>query len=191
MGKRAYAERVRPSRDALREKGITKEELAKKYEELGSLRALSQWSGISFPTVQKYIKSMGISKEPGSGDHRHYGAVANWLWENPKVTLPRSYKKMSEIMGLDVKTVRDYWKRRRKAVRDELNDLPEFWTLDKVGNLGGRAFMPHLAKSYEIEIDKYDMSLLINVKYKTGMETTYRTTLEGLKEFISGEEKDD
>jgi len=128
-----------PRKTSLEEKGITREDIAKKYQELENLSKTAYYFGISEKTVRKYLDEAGVERHQGPRHARsrevpswHHGCLATWIREHPGEALPKRIKDIVALTGCTEPEVKMYLYRRRKYVRGEMRKLPQLYMFDKV-----------------------------------------------------------
>lgn len=128
-----------PRKSSLEEKGITKEEIAEKYDEMENLEKTAYYFNISEKTVRKYLDQLGIQRHQGPRHAKskevpkwHYGCLATWIRNHPGQALPSKPKDIASTTGCTEAEVKMYLMRKRKWVKKHMKQLPQLFMFDKV-----------------------------------------------------------
>lgn len=135
MGEKVYNARKNPSRDVLREKGYTIEDLIETYEKFKTIKKASAELGMNAGTFHRVMKENGYVFTRGRKNikKKHTSIVAEWLRKHSDVVLPRNYKEIAEIMDIPIATVRAYFKRRQEFLNGILKEHNDIIGLDLFG----------------------------------------------------------
>jgi hypothetical protein len=166
-----------PSRDVLREKGLSIEDLIEAYEEEKSIVRASISLGINSGTFHSVMKKNGYVFTRGRRGFKkkHTSIVADWLRKHSDVALPRNYKEISDRMDIPVATVRAYFKRRQEKLHSILIEHNDIIGLDLFGlkDVSGHMITNKGLLTMRIIIDDFALCFVIKATTLSGNRVTF------------------
>jgi len=180
------------SRNILKEKGVSIEDLKHAYFKHQNAKAVGEEFGISQKSVLRLLTKAGIVIYHGRpvGEERgkpyHTSCLAEWLRANPGVKLPRSVEKIAELTGCTKDEVKTYLYRRRVAIARDTARLPFKQSTQGMKDTTG-FYIPFAAwgKVLKVQVEPYTFALLMTVKLHSGHERQFRSpSLQSLSQAL-------
>ena len=156
--------------------------LIKLYKEYGTITAVAKFLNMNRKTLNSYYRKYNIpitKGHPKNTSHKKWNSLMKWYKEN-QITLPRSVTKIAKLSGCSIDSVKCFFYRKRKEMKNFIASLPDLRkTQIKIKGI----FPINYAKSYELTFDKWTMKLKITLYLKpTGKRTiSYNLTKEELE----------
>lgn len=166
-----------PSRDVLREKGLTFEDLVDAYEKEKTISKASQFLGINSGTFHNVMRKNGYVFTRGRRGlkKKHTSVVAEWLRKHTDAVLPRNYKDIAEQMDIPVATVRAYFKRRQEKLHSILKEHNDIIGLDLFGlkDVSGHMITNKGLSSVRVIIDDFALCYVVKASTLSGNRVTF------------------
>ena len=172
-------------RTALKTKGITIDDIKKYYIQFGKIDPIARKTGISTRTIRTYLKEAGVELRRGRPANEggfHFSKLAKWIRANPTIPLPRKPKDIATLTSIPINDIKTYLFRRRKAVKDFVESLPDFKKqayifIDKEG----RRIPTQAFKFYILSVDKFTLVINIRAVLNNGKRYVFKYTMNELK----------
>lgn len=160
---------------------MDRDKLERALNYFGSYRKAGQALGKSHVTIAKYAKKYGLLDRSGRYDYDYskrkrvrYGAVAKFMEENPDFELPRSYDKLSTIIGCSKDAIKCYVYRRRKEMREKAANLKDLRKRDiLLQDVNGDWYSTEDFATYKVFLDKYRFCYIIEAFFDNGFKTAF------------------
>lgn len=176
MGEK-YRKRDNPSRDALREHGLTIEDLVDAYEKEKTIKGASALLGMNSGSFHRAMQAYGYVFTRGRRGikKKHTSAVAEWLRKHADMPLPRNYKSIAETMDLPLATVRAYFKRRQEKLHEVLQEHNDIIGLDLFGlvDVSGHMITNKGLSTLRVIIDDFALCYVIKAVTLSGNRVTF------------------
>lgn len=184
----------KPSRNILKEKGLTIEDMIEAYEKEKSINRASALLGINAGTFHRNMVQNGYVFTRGRKGikKKHTSAVAEWLRKHNDVALPRNYKEISEIMDIPVSTVRAYFKRRQERLQQLLKENNDIIGLDLFGlkDQAGHMVTNKGLSSTKIYVDDFALCFVVKAVTLSGNRVTFVIQQDKYIEMFKGTKED-
>lgn len=184
----------KPSRNVLKEKGITIEDMIEAYEKEKSINRASALLGINAGTFHRNMVKNGYVFTRGRKGmkKKHTSAVAEWLRKHNDVALPRNYKEIAEIMDIPVSTVRAYFKRRQERLQQLLKENHDIIGLDLFGlkDQAGHMVTNKGLSSTKIYVDDFALCFVVKATTLSGNRVTFVIQQDKYLEMFEGTKED-
>jgi len=106
---------------------------------------------------------------------RQHGRITEWLRRHGDKRLPRNYRDLALVIGVSYNALKQYFYRRRLAVKKQLEGLPDLRKFPKVvmeANDGKVYFMSQISR-YKYTIDKFTLESVIVAYLKDREEAVF------------------
>lgn len=169
------------SRNILKEKGYTQDQIVELYMLTRNLRQLEKDLGISRKTLSKILDRAGLALRPGRKKGTpnkmkdyHYSCLAEWLRKHSGIPLPRSIVKISQLTGCTKDEVKSYIYRRRRSIAKRLKKLPYGKSTGTLKSIDGNA-IPFKAwkEILKIKVDQFSFHIHFWVLLKNNQEREF------------------
>lgn len=161
-------------------RGISEERVVATYRHFKSLRKTGEICGIDKDTVRRILKfhEVEYTAKPNVSYLRRgnvpYSSFIKWLRAQPEgVKLPRSANELAKLSGITANTIRCYFYRRRKIVKQSLESLADLRKLDiELVDFLGETYSSRDIVSYNFSLDRYSLigTLVARLKDDTNRE---------------------
>ena len=150
--------------------------------------AVARALGVNRRSATKYCKALGLTdSKRGNPEVTKIGpesVLRRWLRLHPGNALPRSYREISRLTGVNRRTVKSFFVYHRRKLRAELKALPDLrrTTLRLVGS-DGRKWPLYYMKSIQLAIDPWSLKIVMRARVKPygTKELVFHPTLSALK----------
>lgn len=165
----------------LEKKQLTLAEIERILEEEPNEDAAAARLECTSRTLRNYISHFGLRytrKLPG-----HYGCLARWVRSHAGTVLPRSVHNISQLTECSEDAVVSYLARRKRTIRDRLRRMGDLRKTDAVfRDRNGHRLPAKWWRSYTVRIDRFDLSIDIYARVKTGTDIIIHTTWEEIQQ---------
>jgi len=170
----------------LRKKNLNYHHLGLMYEELGTLKAIAERTGICTKTLKKYLGDAGITVRRGLPrgtrvSPKHRSCLANWLREHPGVPLPRKVQEIVEMTGCSANAIKTYLYRRRKEIRDYVKSVDFKQIKAVLHSIQGDPFPTRSIEYFETKVDPYSFHVYLDVRTYAGTQHRVELSLDEVK----------
>lgn len=148
------------------------EDLRQDYIRLGTIERVATHFGVSTRTIKNWFKEgdivglRHITRTRGLGEP---DLIRKWAHDHPDVRLPRSPKRISDLTGISLATVKSYFTRRRRRLMKWLALFPSLSTLNVTLKSEDGSYVPTRAiDTYAFKVNPYSMTVMIYGRRKTG-----------------------
>jgi hypothetical protein len=194
MGEK-YRKRQTPSRNVLKEKGLTIEDLIEAYEKEKSINRASKKLDINAGTFHKTMQDHGYVFTRGRKGikKKHTSVVAEWLRKHADIALPRNYKEISNIMDIPLATVRAYFKRRQERLQRVLREHNDIIGLDLFGlrDVSGAMITNKGLSATKIYVDDFALCFVIKALTLSGNRVTFVVQQEEYEKMFGINQKEE
>jgi len=184
----------KPSRNMLKEKGLTVEELIDAYEKYKTINKASKSLGVNAGTFHRTMKNNGYVFTRGrkTFKKKHTSVVAEWLRKYNDVALPRNYKDIAEIMDIPVSTVRAYFKRRQERLHQILKEYNNIIGLELFGlkDIAGRMVTNKGLSTIKVYVDDFALCYKAMATTLSGNRLTFIIQLQDYLKMFDVETED-
>jgi hypothetical protein len=155
--------------------GLTDEALLDMWELHKSTKKISKKLGCSDQTTRKLLKEAGLdySETRIPRDRKNKGAFAQWLRDNPSVSLPRDFKAISELSNCSLSMVRTYFYREQDRYYRKWETYLPFWIKSKEGFGPEDKIPPSSIQSVSFTVDRYSFNCKVKMTLKEGGRLEY------------------
>jgi hypothetical protein len=135
--------------------------------------------GVTCPKQKKVITDRGelesIRFSAEVVPKHYYGKIATWLREHPMRKLPRSMYGIAEIIGVSPETVRSYFYRQRKQLKEKLAEFPDIVELPlELIDVNKNVYQTNEFASYCYVADYYSLFVTIKARLLNGSLVSFQ-----------------
>jgi transposase len=151
---------------------MTYEDLRREYIRLGTIGKVADHFGVSTRTIKNWFKEgdiIGLKHVTRERKSIKHDLIREWAHAHPEVRLPRSPKKIADITGISLATVKSYFTRRRRRLLRWLALFPNIGTLNVIMKSADGSYVPARAvDTYGFKVNPYSMMVTLYGRRKTG-----------------------
>ena len=150
--------------------GLSDERLIRLWDTLKSTKKISAELGCSDQTTRKLLKEAGLdySEIRVPRARKNKGAFAQWLRENPSVTLPRDFKAISEMSNCSLSMVRTYFYREQDRYYRKWETYLPFWVKTQEGFGPDGSITRSSIEAISFTVDRFDFNCHVKMAIKGG-----------------------